>query len=914
MDVPSIDEWVACFVATQDADPLTAAQAHRWIDERIKINPELLLNVACTIMEGMEYPIAARQMASTAVSFALNPRSERHLAEIRDVWRTRPDLAGQVKECLYMAVLSEDVVIRNRAARAFALVFGIEGEAFAEALDQIYDILGQSADSPLQTAGLLSIFKEILSLRNIGELKSQELLDGYTRLWTCALEYVGSNADVFPLVRLTAAECVRDAIEILPEICMDEKGAPVLGQIQAVLASLRPSLQQPDRILFQCCHRVMFNLIRSYYELAPEFVDIIWQHTTAAIHLADPEQAGYRQCAIYFWKEVASFEQGIAEKPQRDRRQPDHHLIPTAAEHLLPIFFQIMCEVTPDDTDVEDISEKSSGMFATMAIAAFYEAAPGPILMGFIEPTFRENIGSEAWPVRHAALLLLYCISHGKGYPKAYTFVADALQPLFESCRHTDIPRVRETALFVLAMILKAFKGLFGGNPHLGDRGMPADFVQGILDLLRLDENLHPQILARYTLILYYLGQIWDEDFSKFRSPLTQFFDPIVEILKNIMSRPISSEDDMQLYQSAWEALDTMIMHGPDPLRQTDTLKLLFKRTLRQLEATRTMIEMPHVRFGVQANLCSNLASLALQLGSSTNGIVEDELHEAIALVFQVLSQEHALIYEEAVMALAGLYVKLHEKFSADELERMMQIIAHSLINESPGVINSASVLLGDLFHFAGPQLVDHFTEFFGREATLLRTHEDMRVIHPFVVKAIAEMFEGVVRADGNKEVVAAYEQELFDLMKMVRQAPINPMNPSDLQYANNLFEYLAQLYRVFAKLFYPRLTQGATAEEQQQILAREKEYLVEMASFARVLEMLDRSRTTVGGDWKISEYVIHQYVEMVRQFGEHCTRKNNVILNNASVHRVLDIGQLPEQKQHLRRKCKDASVFLKGR
>jgi hypothetical protein len=148
----------------------------------------------------------------------------------------------------------------------------------------------------------------------------------------------------------------------------------------------------------------------------------------------------------------------------------------------------------------------------------------------------------------------------------------------------------------------------------------------------------------------------------------------------------------------------------------------------------------------------------------------------------------------------------------------------------------------------------------------------------------------------------------------MVRQAPIDQMNPSDLEYANLLFEYLAQLYRVFAKLFYPKANQGASQEQYKQFIAHEKELLREMTLFARVLETLDKSVTETGEDWKLSECLISQFADMAWQYGQHCTRKNNVILNRAEVHCVLGIGQRPDWKAQLKKKCREVAVFLKSR
>jgi hypothetical protein len=879
---PSIEEWVSWFVATQDGDAQVATEAHAWINRQIQVSPDVLLGVACTVVMDASLPLVARQMASIAASYALNAKSERHLQVIRAAWESRPALALHVKRCLYATVLSADDVIRNQAARSFALVFGIEGDGFASALDHIAEILCGDRETESETVGLLAVFGEILNLPNFEALRTPALVPGYLRIWVCAVGFVG-GAGVSVRVRCAAAQCVRDAIDALPDVCRDEADSPDVMKIRTVLSSIPPCLEVGNITLFQCCHRIMFNIVRQDYPVALEFIAVIWDFTVPTMALP----ADYQKAAIYLWMEIAQFEADVDPAAS-------HKLVVTAGEPLLPMLFQIMCDVEADDTDVEDCEEQSPSMFATMAVAAFYEAAPADVFETFIEPTFRRATESNSWPVQHAALLLLYCVSHGPGHPELHGFVRDVLPLVFDACKRVEVPRIRETALFVLAMIIDAFKSIIK-NEELPVP--PSEFVRRVLDLLKLDGDPHPNILHRYTTILCYLAGVWpklDPVQVNFRSPLPQFFEPIVNILKGIMSRPIRNEKDLQLYQSASESLNQVIRDGTTS-KQTSLLKSLFAQTMMDLENARHDIEADNVCFAVQANLCSNLTWLTLQLGSS--GFNDDELHGAIKFLFGVLGQRDTLIYEEALMAVSSLYIHLHDRFVHGELVMSIAFVKEALASGCPGVINSASLLLGDLFHFDGRSFLAEFHELFMAEATLLREHEEMQVTHPFCVKAIAEMLEGVVRHPDHVELVAEYEADVLALMKMVRAVPINAGDEADMQYANNLFENLAHLYRVFAKLFYPR-------EQGQKALALEKEYLLEMATFsARIVKITP-----------VSEPLLTQFVAMAEQFANYCTKKNNVVLNRASVHRVLDLGELPQYTLQVRQLCRNAIRKLKTR
>jgi hypothetical protein len=877
---PTIDEWVEYFVATRDSDVRVSIAAHAWVNERMWLPPEVLLDMASTIVPDESQPLVARRMASFAAVRALRPTSARHLSEIRDGWAAVPGLAARVKAWLYQGVLCADDVLRGQAALAFALVFGIEGEAWSESLSQIHEKLTEWGGSPVQAAGLLLVFKEILNLGNVADLKGPALIDGYAGLWADALSTVGSEADVHPLLRVTAAECVRDALEALPELCMYDDSAPNVEQVGVVLQSLPASLRQPDVKLFLCCHRIMFNILRSYYTTAPAFIHTIWEYTMAGLELDRPEQTEFRDAAIFFWKEVAVFEKDI---------KPSHGIVVTAGEALLPKFWDIMCEVPAENTDIQDPSENSPSVYATMAVAAFYQAAPGIIFTNFISPTFTDAVETaHDWPVQHAALLLLFCLSAEDGDPLTFKFIQANLGHLIEFCQRDDVPRIRETALYVLAMVLKSYKALFlDAAPQFSSETL----IPAILSLLHIETNIHPVILSRYALIVFHLGQIWAEEHPCW-SPLPPFFRHFVEIMKTIMSRPIENEYDILIYQNACEALNALIVNGS--WKEGNLLRQLFQETLRELEESGRAIEADNVRYAVQARLCSNLTSLTVAIGKD---MANDELHQAVGCVFHILEQRNPVIYEEAVMSLASLYLKLYDEFLPDELDQMLSIVRDGLNSGSPGVINSASILLADLYHWSGKQFVEQFPEFLELEVGLLCSHDEMRQIHPFLIKAIAEMFEGV----GDGRVLAEYETQLFDLMKMVRAVSIDPKSHSDMQYADYLFEYLTSLYRVFAKLFYPETNGVPNFNE---VIKKEKGYLLEFAELANVIWRLE----------KLNGFVLFQFAEAARQFASKCSRRNNVVLNRRSVHKVLDIAQNDKQKLELQRKAREVQLVLLNR
>jgi hypothetical protein len=367
----------------------------------------------------------------------------------------------------------------------------------------------------------------------------------------------------------------------------------------------------------------------------------------------------------------------------------------------------------------------------------------------------------------------------------------------------------------------------------------------------------------------------------------------MVDIFRQIMSRPIESEEDIILHEAACGGLNQVILHGS--FGHDALMAELFRTTLQDIEDG-AAIEAENVRFAVQAHLCSNLTNLALRLGT---GIAVDNLHGCVDFLCAILEHRNDLLYEEAVMALSALYLKSHELFGPDEIERLLDIVRVGLSSGAPHVINSASILLADLYRFSEEAFGEQvFREFFEIEVGLLRENELMRAIHPFVVEALARMLEGAGRTRATQEMLAQYEDPLFQVMQMVRTVTINPASRSDREYANILFEHLARLYKMFARLYWPPPLRDKRAVQ------LERKYVMEMSLLAEAVVRLS----------KVAEFTIFEFAEMAAEFGEHCSRENNVPLNRSIVHKLLEMGQREEMKMKIRDRCCVVGAFLRSK
>jgi hypothetical protein len=257
---------------------------------------------------------------------------------LRKSWESSPDLANLAKAAIRLILLCEDVRIRNQAARSFALVLVIERDGFANVLSQICDALSQSLACPVQATGLLLVFMEILHQPFLGQCETPLLFEVFTRFFLQAISILGSADAIAPDLRRVAADCVRDTIEFIPDICMISK-VPDVGKIHGVLSVIPVGLSLGHLYIFQCCHRIMFNLIKFYYPVADQFVQFIFPHAIKTLSLNGPGQKEFLRTGILFWKEFAVLEVEIAEGASEPRSPK---LVSHVAPMVLPLFWNDM--------------------------------------------------------------------------------------------------------------------------------------------------------------------------------------------------------------------------------------------------------------------------------------------------------------------------------------------------------------------------------------------------------------------------------------------------------------------------------------------------------------------------------------------------------------------------------------------
>jgi hypothetical protein len=435
-----------------------AAFARAWIEQRWQQAPATVLETASVVCSNRHCPLSSRRIASLAISCTFMPRRPSLRGQVRAFWAARPDVRWAVHDSLFVSLQSDDTCLQDRLARSLALVVGFRRGLMAPVLSRVWDLL-----RPARACCLLRVFHEILTLANFLQLLTLARAQIVLLLAGFALEVFETDGDVEP--RRLAASCLAHSIEA---------GAPV--DYHPALRSASISINQSHAQLAELCYMILLELVRARHATAPGFMPIVWDLVATGIATPEPDPGLRRWAALACCKQIG--------KLQRKR---GGDLVGDVLELFLPVFLDAMLRISTDDVGTEGLDVKVSWNEAAAALSGFYRLAPAEVLSGFIEPNFPANIESENWTAQHAALSLLWAISRGERFTGAYKFVEASLPHVLRCCQNVTLPRVRERAFFVLAVVLKSF-------PRVHFLGGPDKFLEKIVAI----SSPHPKIRRRW--------------------------------------------------------------------------------------------------------------------------------------------------------------------------------------------------------------------------------------------------------------------------------------------------------------------------------------------------------------------------------------------------------------------------------
>ena len=159
-------------------------------------------------------------------------------------------------------------------------------------------------------------------------------------------------------------------------------------------------------------------------------------------------------------------------------------------------------------------------------------------------------------------------------------------------------------------------------------------------------------------------------------------------------------------------------------------------------------------------------------------------------------------------------------------------------------------------------------------------------------------MLEASKHLDQTRAILDNNQPAIIQVMTNIRGVQINPGNADDIEYAQTLFMYLAELYQGYARCFCGK---DVMNRETPEGIAAEKALLIEFSCFAKAIL----------GVKDLSDDMLYQFCLAAEELAKNASRRNNVVLNRKATNDVIKRALETNRQNRLRQKARDVKQMM---
>lgn len=908
-------EWIEIFVNSTSSDQAESSYANDAIHETVNSDGEFIMSICSQILElepqEEENIIQSQCVASKLLLDMLTVQNQ------DDIDFNRSDLNEEIidviKNTLRNAIISDNTAILGNIQKAYAYLFATLTTEWQDGIDDIVNSFTSANLFPNGIICLISTMREIVHLFNF----ATDIFQPFQNQFTHALEF---SVDILskeqiddsatPELRTNCCNYIHELIDVVPSVITED-------QIQEILEIISHSFDVYDKDLHESLKFLLITFVKQFYNQSQEFFDKIYEYISDGIDLVPMYPECGNSC-ICFWGKIAELEYSIIEKCSMDEKigtkrsimKPLSPLLTeTYVDELLPIFIEIIKSIDEEDTNVEDLSAPlQPSMHAVNAIKSFYNLMPEYIFSYIVQQLTQEKEYEidEKWTDKHSIILMIYTIIENQINEEVGIFISEYFDYIISCSEPTNVPRLRETAIFVLAVILINY-------PQVVSQIDPEKRMNQIIQLIHFSCEIDDQtirnlsaddlkIISRFTMIIFYLSSICEENI--YRSHYSDYFDELFNCIEMIFNIGIM-HNNSELILNVSESLNNLIQNSC-----TDNYQKIYQiygQTLDFLVSTMTNYfnVLPEVNQNMQSSFLSILSTILLQFRRNK---MQDQINilefapATIEIVYELMSNQVNDIDVEGLLVISSIInaagcEKSVELFSKEAFNILItEFINNALNSFVPKMIESACILIGSIYYNLSnriPELSQIIPEIFDTLSSLILYHKELRESFPSILGAISDIF---IYTNFTKSHPPDLEKQYGELiMKIMDQSKeLDLTNEKDVDFGNQFYESLLNALTGYAKVYLDKFDLDYQ-REQLFIFDKLSAYIWEMCP-------------------KINDSLSESFRETAKQFAQDCARRNSVIINRHSIHRILRFCYKNTRNSYLKKSIKETSDFMKTR
>lgn len=920
MSQDSLQELIDIFASSTSQDSNISNPANEAISEKIcNDGGSLIIDSSKILMNESredEKIKKAQTVASSILSQMLN------ISNVNDLEFNRqnlsPEIVEAVKNSLKANIFSDDTTIRDNCCKIYSFLIATLTTNWQDGINYIINSFSNTDLLPNGFINLFLILRNIVNQINFTNEIIEPFNQQFIQTLSISLTIISKEPTEEKYTSTLRSSCINymsDLIKISPKVIkISEDDTTSNITIPSILNSLSNSFQIYDVDLYTSIQLLLLNLIQNFYRQSPSFMEQIVNYMDSGIDLATTHPK-CSMVSINFWQKVAIIENKIIDVSVINEKLNKNSIVEplspllceTVSDHLIPKLIQIIENVDETDTEVEDFKTRPMpSMYANRAISAIYKIIPEEVF-NIVTKKIEEALEhKEKWSNLFIAISLIYTICENPTNEVVADFINNIFDILIESSMPNQVPKLRETAIFVLSVSIKNYNTIISHANSDEKLNSIVDVVSKQISSIDEKEKEHlssnnSHILISCTILLYNLSNVWKD--NVYESRISAYFDQIYNISSQLFEIGIQNENELLIKNSA-ESLNNLIYSSTPDI--SNKLKEVYEETLKNIDSSNDLKCSQDLRNFIVSRLLSHLSTLLLKMRKSAKynqNVIEEHAPKTLEVLYNLLGTKDINIYEEGLMAMSALinatcsnsfYVEL---FTQETFNRLItEFIYNGLTSMNVSVTNATCLLIGNLYYFLSskmPDLIQAIPDIFDVLSSILLENKDLKASYPFVLKALADVFN---YSDFSKGQKPELEPQLADLLKklMDLSTSLDITNDEDLSFGNMFYTYLCQTFTGYARVYYDR-----------EDLQKERDQLF----------MLDKLSNYI---WKLSPKIdadlIKSFVKTAKQFAENCSRRNNVILNRHSVHRVLKFGFENSRNQDMKREIKNTIDYLKSR
>lgn len=481
-----------------------------------------------------------------------------------------------------------------------------------------------------------------------------EVLEGQSNQILTAIVHGMREAEPSNHVRLAATNALLNSLEFT------KNNFESMSERNYIMKVVCEATQSPDTQICVAALQCLVKIMSLYYQHMEQYMPTALFPITLQAMKSENVQVALQ--GIEFWSNVCDeeidldIEQQEAQETGNPPTRVSKHYARGALQYLAPVLMEKMTNQEEFD-DEDDWNPCKAAGVCLLLLATCCENDIVPYVMPFIQ----ENIQSDNWRYKDAALMVFGSILSGIDEDTLKPLVEQAMGTLVELMYDSSVI-VRDTAAWTFGRICEIIPQAIIVSP----------FFRKILEALLGGLKEVPRVAANVCWALSGLSEAAYESASsqvKEGNPetfaLSEFFEFIVQCLLETTDRPDGGQANLR--SAAYEALMEMIKNSPK-----DCYVTVQKTTMVILNRLNQVLQMEgHVANNsdlqhfndLQSLLCGTLQSVLRKVSQEDAPKISDAIMSALITMFESKSCQVGSVQEDALMAVSVLVELLSEKF-----------------------------------------------------------------------------------------------------------------------------------------------------------------------------------------------------------------------------------------------------------